>query len=169
MLLATGRPRPAIYKQKWVATVTLSVRAHAAACLGNNTSGQTRTMQAFSPVSFVRLTQNKLAAAIQMASRSPFPRRCPLWTAHATRHNRENQGGAADASQSGGLQTHVQAGRLSQPIFLFFPGSRIHPGFHIVFISQVTFSLFQPGKFPDLSFTALKTAQASSFIESLSI
>lgn len=54
------------------------------------------------------------------------------------------------------------------PIF-FFPGSRIHPGFHIVFLSHVTFTLFQLGKSPDLSFIALKTAQASSFIESLSI
>lgn len=71
MLLATGRPCPAIYKRKWVAAVTLSVRAHAAACLGNNTSGQTRTVQAFSPVSFVRLMQNKLAAATQTASRPP--------------------------------------------------------------------------------------------------
>lgn len=53
--------------------------------------------------------------------------------------------------------------------FFFFPGSRIHPGFHIVFLSHVTFTLFQLGKSPDQSFTALKTAQASSFIESLSI
>lgn len=33
----------------------------------------------------------------------------------------------------------------------FFPGSRIHPGLHIVFLSHVTFTLFQLGKSPDLS------------------
>lgn len=58
MLLATGRPSPAIYKRKWVAAVCTpvnpSVRAHAAVCLGNNTSCKMRTMQAFNPVFFVR-------------------------------------------------------------------------------------------------------------------
>ena len=58
MLLATGRPSPAIYKRKWLAAVctpvTLSVCAHVAACPGNNTSCKMRTMQAFNPVLSVR-------------------------------------------------------------------------------------------------------------------
>ena len=58
MLLATGRPSPAIYERKWVAAVrapvTLGVRAHVAACLGNATSCKVRTMPAFNPALFVR-------------------------------------------------------------------------------------------------------------------
>lgn len=64
-----------LFINRRIAAVTLSVCAHVVACLGNNTSGKTRTRQAFDPVSFVGdlcgLRQNKLPA-IQAASGPPF-------------------------------------------------------------------------------------------------